>query len=328
MLDKDQLAPGTTALAQVRLDAPTLVLPGDRFIIRQFSPVVTIGGGIVLDALAKRHKHRDTAVIQFLATLENGSSDEVLRAMIAADAHGVDMAQLISRTGWLESKLRGAAQKLAEAKKIQVVSEQPWVAISSEAMEAFLLAMEREVNDFHAANPLAPGIAKQELRGRIAPRLRTEVFRAALEELVRRGKIAVMGDTVQRAKREIALSEQESKAKEQIAREFERAGLAAPAVSEVLSRVAVDATRGQKLLQMLIREKTLVKVTEEMVFHRAALVELSTLLAGYKRAHGERLPIAAFKELAGVTRKHAIPLLEYMDRIRLTRRSGDERVIL
>ncbi|MFZ3245548.1 MAG: selenocysteine-specific translation elongation factor [Candidatus Acidiferrales bacterium] len=328
LLDKDQLAPGTTALAQVRLDAPTLVLPGDRFIIRQFSPVVTIGGGIVLDALAKRHKHRDTAVIQFLATLENGSSDEALRAMIAADAHGVDMAQLISRTGWLESKLRGAAQKLAEAKKIQVVSEQPWVAISSEAMEAFLLAMEREVNDFHAANPLAPGIAKQELRGRIAPRLRTEVFRAALEELVRRGKIAVMGDTVQRAKREIALSEQESKAKEQIAREFERAGLAAPAVSEVLSRVAVDATRGQKLLQMLIREKTLVKVTEEMVFHRAALVELSTLLAGYKRAHGERLPIAAFKELAGVTRKHAIPLLEYMDRIRLTRRSGDERVIL
>jgi selenocysteine-specific elongation factor len=328
LLDKEQLERGGTALAQLRLDAPTLVLPGDRFIIRQFSPVVTIGGGVVLDAAAKRHKHRDTAVIQFLATLENGSSDEILRAIIAADARGVDMAQLISRTGWLESELRGAARRLAEAKKIQVVSEQPWIAISSEAMEALLLTTEREVNDFHAANPLAPGIAKQELRGRVAPRLRTEVFRAALEELGRRGRIAVSGDTVQRAKREISLSEQESKAKEQIAREFERAGLAAPAVSEVLSRLAVDSTRAQKLLQMLIREKTLVKVTEEMVFHTTALVKLSTLLAGYKRAHGERLPIAAFKELAGVTRKHAIPLLEYMDRMRLTRRSGDERVIL
>ncbi|MFZ0640310.1 MAG: selenocysteine-specific translation elongation factor [Candidatus Acidiferrales bacterium] len=328
LLDGDDLAPGGTALAQLRLDAPTLVLPGDRFIIRQFSPVLTIGGGVVLDALAARHKKRNAGVTRFLATLENGSPDEILRAVIAADAHGLDMAQVVSRTGWLESELRQAARKLADTKRIQIISDKPWIAISSEAMEALLLAMEREVNDFHAANPLAPGIARQELRGRIAPRLRPEVFRAALEELVRQGKIAVAGDTVQRAKREISLSAQESQAKEQIAREFERAGLAVPAVSEVLSRVAVDSARASKLLQMLIREKTLVKVTEEMVFHATALAKLSALLSGYKRAHGERLPIAAFKELAGVTRKHAIPLLEYMDRVRLTRRSGDERVIL
>jgi selenocysteine-specific elongation factor len=328
LLDTDQLAPGGTALAQLRLDAPTLVLPGDRFIVRQFSPVLTIGGGVVLDALAARHKKHNAAVTQFLATLENGGPDEIVRAVIAADAHGLDMAQIISRTGWLESELRQAARKLADAKRIQIISDKPWIVISSEAMEALLLAMGREVNDFHAANPLAPGIAKQELRGRIARRLRPEVFRAALEELVRQGKIAVAGDTVQRAKREISLSAQELQAKEQIAGEFERASLAAPAVSEVLSRVAVDSARAHKLLQMLIREKRLVKVTEEMVFHTTALAKLSTLIAGYKRAHGERLPIAAFKELTGVTRKHAIPLLEYMDRMRLTRRSGDERVIL
>ncbi|MGB6877299.1 MAG: selenocysteine-specific translation elongation factor [Candidatus Acidiferrales bacterium] len=328
LLDTDQLAPGGTSLAQLRLDAPTLVLPGDRFIVRQFSPVVTIGGGVVLDALAARHKKRNIAVMQFLATLENGSHEEILRAIIAADAHGLDMAQVISRTGWLESELREAVRKLADAKKIQIISEQPWIAVSSEAMGTLLHAMEREVDDFHAANSLAPGIAKQELRGRIAPRLRPEVFRAALEELVHQGKIAVTRDTVQRAKREIFLSEQESKAKEQIAQEFERAGLAVPAVSEVLSRVAVDSARARKLLQMLIREKTLVKITEEMVFHTTALAKLSTLLAGYKRTHGERLPVAAFKELVGVTRKHAIPLLEYMDRMRLTRRLGDERVIL
>ena len=118
------------------------------------------------------------------------------------------------------------------------------------------------------------------------------------------------------------------KAKEQIAGEFERAGLVAPGVAEVLSRVAIDSLRANKLLQLLIREKTLTKVTEEMVFHSSALVKLSALIAAYKSAHGERLPIAAFKELAGVSRKHAIPLLEYLDRMRLTRRAGDERVIL
>ena len=328
LLDANQLAPGGTAVAQLRFDAPTVVLPSDRFIIRQFSPVITVGGGIVLDALAPRHKKSEDGVTQFLATLESGNHQEVLRAIIATDASGADLAQLVARTGWLEREVRGSARKLADEKQIKLVSEQPWIAISSEAMSALLLTLEREVNDFHAANPLVPGIASQELRGRIARRLRPEVFRAALDEIVRQGRITIAGDTVQRAKREISLSEQESKAKEQIAREFERAGLAAPAVTEVLSRVAVDSARARTLLQLLIREKTLVKVTEEMIFHSTALARLTSLLAGYKRAHGERLPIAAFKELAGISRKHAIPLLEYMDRVRLTRRAGDERVIL
>jgi selenocysteine-specific elongation factor len=328
LLDTDQLLPGGAALAQLRLDAPMFILPGDRFIIRQFSPVVTIGGGVIVDALATRHKKHSLEAAKFLATLERGKPEEVLFAMIAADPQGLDMAQVISRTGWLESELRQAARTLAEAKKIQIISEQPWIAISSEAMAALLLAIAREVDSFHTANPLAPGIAKQELRGRVGPRIRPAIFRAALDELVQRGKIAIVGDIVQRAQREISLSDQESKAKEQIAREFERAGLAAPAVSEVLARVAVDSAHARKLLQLLLREKTLVKVTEEMILHTAALAKLSTLLAGYKRTHGERLPIAAFKELTGISRKHAIPLLEYMDRVRLTRRNGDERVIL
>jgi selenocysteine-specific elongation factor len=324
LLDANQLAPGGTAFAQLRLDAGTLVLPGDRFIIRQFSPVVTIGGGIVLNAHAPRHKKRNAAVMQFLATLENGSQGEILGAMIAAEPHGLDMAQIISRTGWPENEVREAAQKLANAGKVQIISERPWIASSSEAMEALVVAIEREVNNFHAANPLTPGIAKQELRGRIAPRFRTEIFRIALEYLVHHGKVTLAGDTVQRARREISLSDQELKAKEQI----EHAGLAVPTIAEVLSRVAIDAARANKLLQLLIREKTLVKVTEGMIFHATALARLSALLSGYKRARGERLPIAAFKELAGVSRKHAIPLLEYMDRVRLTRRAGDERVIL
>lgn len=328
LLDASQLAPGGSAFAQLHLDAPMLVLPGDRFIIRQFSPVVTIGGGVVLESQALRQNKRGTGMVQFLATVEKGRREEILSGMIAADPHGLDMSRVISRTGWLESEVRQAAQILVNAGSIQVVSERPWIAISSPAMHALLHAVEQEVNSFHAANPLSPGIAKQDLRGRVAPTVRAEVFRAALEQLTRAEKISLTGDTVQRAKREIALSDQELKAKEQIAREFERAGLAAPSLPEVLGRVAIDSLRANKLLQMLIREKILTKVTEELVFHASALAKLSALIAGYKRTHGERLPIAAFKELAGVSRKHAIPLLEYTDRMRLTRRAGDERVIL
>lgn len=328
LLCSNQLTPGGTAFAQLHLDAPVLVLPGDRFIVRQLSPVVTVGGGVVLEALARRNNKRSPETMQFLATVEKGSHDEILSGMIATDPRGMDMAQVVSRTGWLESEVRQSAQTLADTKKIQIISERPWIAVATEPMQALLRAIEQGVNSFHAANPLSAGIAKQELRGRIAPRLRAEVFRAALDHLSTQGKISVGGDTVHLAKRQIELSDQELKAKEQIAREFERAGLAAPSVAEVLSRVAIDAMRANKLLQLLIREKTLTKVTEEMVFHTSALAKLSALVAAYKTAHGERLPIAAFKELTGVSRKHAIPLLEYMDRMRLTRRAGDERVIL
>lgn len=328
LLDAQHLAPGESAMAQLKLDAPVHVLPGDSFIIRQFSPVVTVGGGIVLDALAPRYKKRDTVRTQTLATLERNIPDEVLYAIIAEDENGLNLADAIARTGWLESKVRETARKLSGANKIRIVSQQPWIAASSEKMNILTRNILRELDEFHAANPLVPGMASQELRGRAAPRLRLEIFRAALESLVRLQEIAASGDIVQRTNRQIVLSHEESHAKEQIAHEFERSGLSAPAPAEVFSRIALDSQRASKLLQLLIREKTLVKVTEEMVFHASALKKLTALLGSYKQERGTRLPIAAFKELAGVSRKHAIPLLEYMDRVGLTRRSGDDRVIL
>ena len=328
LLDTDSLAPRAAAFAQVHLDAPILAIPGDRFIIRQFSPVVTIGGGVVLDALAPRHKKRDAAATQFLRVLEYGNRAEKLAALIAQNSDGIELARLVARTGWLESVVRESARALVSAKHIQIVSEQPWVAVSSDAMQSLMTSIEREIDAFHKQNPLVPGIAKQDLRGRFSARLHPEVFRAVLDELIRGGKLALSGDTVQRANRGIALTPDESRAKEQIAREFERAGLAAPSMDEVLKRSPVDSVRARKLVQLLIRENVLVKVTEDLLFHRSAIENLRPLLSKYKSARGERLPIAAFKELAGVTRKHAIPLLEYTDRIHLTRRAGDERVIL
>jgi len=322
------LAAGGTALAQLRLDDEILALPGDRFILRQFSPLMTIGGGVVLDALAARHKTSDSRAIRALEAWESGKRDEILAALALEDARGLDLARIIARTGWFEGEARATIQKLAEAKRIRVVSEQPLMVVSAEGFDRLLGDVEQELDEFHKQNPLVQGIAKEDLRGRVADRVKSEVFRAALDDLVARRKIAVAGDIVQRAGREIALSPEESRAKEQISAEFERAGLAAPAVNEVLGKLSVDARRAQKLLQILLREKTLVKVTDELVFHKSAVEHLRALLASYKKKNGERLPIAAFKELTQVTRKYAIPLLEYLDRERLTRRVGNERVIL
>jgi selenocysteine-specific elongation factor len=133
---------------------------------------------------------------------------------------------------------------------------------------------------------------------------------------------------VHAAGRTIEFTAEESLAKERIEREFEQAGLAVPAFADVLGKLPVEQGRARKILQILIREKILIRVTEDLVFHRAAISHLRKLLAAYRRAQGTRLSIPAFKELTGITRKYAIPLLEYLDRERVTQRVGNERVIL
>src|SRR4029077_19089422 len=159
-------------------------------------------------------------------------------------------------------------------------------------------------------------------------RVRPETFRSALEELAGEKKLEVLGELVRRAGAQIALLPEEALAKGEIEKAFSVAGLAVPSVKEVLAKLSVEAKRAEKLLEILLREKNLVRVSPELIFHRYALAQLKEQLATYKKAKGERISVPVFKELTGISRKYAIPLLEYLDRERVTRRAGDERVIL
>jgi selenocysteine-specific elongation factor len=320
-------AAGGSAFAQLRLDKPLLLLPGDRFILRRFSPVVTIGGGTVLDARAPRHKRKDAAVAPFLGVLESGKREEILGALVEATPRGLTLAELLARTGWIESETRATAEKLAAAKRVRMLGSAPIVVAPAQAVTDSAAAIRKAVETFHRANPLLPGIPKQELRGK-AGRARAEIFEAALSDLVAARALATAGDLVSQAGREITLSTEETRAKELIEREFESAGLTVPGFASVLAKLPVDAARAQKILQILLREKVLVKISSDLVFHRNTLLKLREMLTKYRKERGARLPITVFKELTGITRKYAIPLLEHLDREQVTRRAGDERVIL
>ena len=328
LLETEELAPQASALAQLQLERPILALPGDRFILRQFSPVITIGGGVVLDALAPRHKAREKDYFELLRAMENAEPTATLLALCGAYPGGLDQRQLIARTGWMPQEALAAARALASEKKLVVISEEPLVVCSAKRIEDDLKSLTGELDRFHASNPLVPGIPKDDLRERVVSHLRPDVFRYLLERAAATGVAVVSGDTVKRAGREISLLPEEIKAKEQIAAAFAKAGLTVPPVKEVLAGLKIDARRAQKLVQILLREQALVKVSEDLLFHRSAIQRLRELLAGYKQKSGVKLPIPVFKELAGISRKYAIPLLEYLDRAGVTRRAGDERVIL
>jgi selenocysteine-specific elongation factor len=324
---QSELAPGQNALAQMRLHDQVLVLPGDRFIVRQFSPVTTIGGGTVLDALARRPMVRDTGRVAFLETLERGDRVEILAAMAERAPGGIGFQDLAARTAWRDDEIRDVARKLTASGRVKNVAE-PLILIPAKAFEETRQKIAARVERFHKENSLLPGISREDLRSSLGRRVRAETFRAALEELAAQKKLELQGELVKRTGSSINLDPDETRAKEQIEAAFAGAGLTVPAVKEVLGTLPVEAQRAEKILQMLLRDKNLVRITPELIFHRDALAHLKQRLFTYKKTKGERISVPIFKELTGISRKYAIPLLEYLDRERVTRRAGDERVIL
>jgi len=328
LYDGASISPGNRALAHFKLQHELVLGCGDRFIVRQFSPVVTIGGGAILDPLARRPTRKDTGRIAYLKTLETGTREEILAALAERNILGVPVQEIVARTGWRESEVRAAAEMLAQSEQLRIVASDPLLVLSQKSFAEICEKLLARVERFHRENPLLPGVARESLRASLGRRVRPESFQAALLALVQQGILALQAELVKKASAEITLTPEDRRGKEQIEQAFAKAGLAAPSVKEVFAQLAVEKARAEKLLQLLLRDKALVRVSPELIFHATALDRLAVLLQDYKKAKGERIGVPAFKELTGITRKYAIPLLEYLDRQRLTRRAGDERVIL
>jgi selenocysteine-specific elongation factor len=323
-----ELAPGQTALAHLVLQDEMVLVAGERFIVRQFSPVITIGGGVILDPLSRRPRSRDTGRVKFLETLRDRSSDEALTAMVTRAPTGLRYEEIADHTGWRETEIQETIKALSSAGAVKSIGEERPLLIGGGTFESLRSAISEKIERFQRENPLMPGITREDLRSSIGRRVKPEVFRAALAELTAQKKLEVQGEIVKRAGSGITLQPDEQVAKSKIEAVFRAGGLAVPAVKDVLAGLSVEAKRAEKLLHVLLREKTLIRVSSELIFHQAALTHLKERLSTYKTSNGERISVPAFKDLTGITRKYAIPLLEYLDRERVTRRAGDERVIL
>lgn len=324
----EQLRGGESVFAHLRLQEPTLVLPGDRFIVRQFSPVITIGGGVVLDNLARRPAAKDSGRVDFLRILQQSDKAEILRAATMRSLFGLTHLEIAARTGWPDNVIRETAKRGEETKQLRIVSGSPLLLVGEKSFAELQARIMSSLEQFHKENPLSAGILREELRVKSGRRVRPETFRLALDELAKQQKLVLQGEIAKRAGAEISLLPEELRARDQIESAFARAGLTVPPVKEVLAQLAVEERRAEKLLHMLLKEKKLFRVSPELIFHATALLEMRQKIAGYKKAKSERISVPAFKELTGISRKYAIPLLEYLDRERVTRRAGDERVIL
>ena len=317
-----ELKPGGTAFAQLRSAEPLLLLPGDRGILRQFSPVVTIGGAVVLDAFPLSRQKQE-ARQNFLQILSSGSRQEALLARIARRGHeGLSIAAAVRETGLKQSVLQPVIAAMVQQKQIIQMGE---FLLSSDAAQKTREKLIAALESFHKANPLVGGISKEELREKLG--LHQTVMENLLAQLAKEKKAETAGEQIRLAGRGVELKDDEAKAKSQIEKAFADAGLKVPLMKEVLDKLPVDKARAQKLVTLLLRDRVLIKLADDLVFHHAALEGLRQLMAAQK-AKTSKIDVATFKDLLGVTRKYAIPLLEYLDQQRITRRVGDERLIL
>jgi selenocysteine-specific elongation factor len=314
-----QLKPGDEQYVQLRLSEPTLLLPGDRFIVRQFSPVVTIGGGLVLDASPLTRKQPQYEIATFLTKMMAGSPDEVLAARVRR--RGSLGLPLDDVPGEMNIRREEATKLAAPAGLVWcnqvLVAPAAYAEAKADALQA--------VRKFHDANPLVAGMSKKELRDRIS--LGPEVFDSVLGKLAEEKRLEVAGELVHLPGCGVVMKDEEAESKRIIEQAFASAGLKVPSLKEVLAGLRVDKIRAQKIVTLLLRDKVLVKISEELVFHQSALMDLRHKIATLK-ASAPKIDVARFKDITGVSRKYAIPLLEYLDRERVTRRVGDERVIL
>ncbi len=314
------LLPANEAFARLKLPQPAFLLPGDRFIIRQFSPVVTIGGGVVLDATPiPRMAH----LSDYLTVLAGADAEAILKARVARrHQQGISVSSLVAETGWARSVIE---TQLAEAVKRGDVVRSAELYLHGPALDALKLRILSAAANFHKSNPLVGGISKEELRAQVE--ITPQVFETVAALLARDKKLEVLGDLVRLPGHGVVMKDEEAESKKQIEEAFSSAGLKVPALKEVLAGLKVDRIRAQKIVTLLLRDRVLIKVSDELVFHRSALDELRRQMAAYK-TKSRKIDVANFKELTGISRKYAIPLLEYLDRERVTRRVADAREIL
>ncbi len=307
---------GRELRGEIFLAQPAVLLPGDRFILRRPAPVNTVGGGVILD-VSPPHGRRHLAQ---LAALESaGPAEALLLRLARAGISGAAPERLARELGIRGGEL---AKLLEEGERDGSVVGAAGRLFTGEAWSDLERRTLVTLADFHEQEALRQGMSREELRAKVGESVPQEVWRLLLDGLERRGEIRLAGDSVSRAGHEVVLDGAERALAERIERRFREARLDPPELAEVLS--GEPAGRGKRIVDLLIAEGRLVKIRGGRLFHAEPLAWLIDRLRQYART-SPTIDVAAFKELAGVTRKNAIPLLEHLDERRLTRRVGNLR---
>ena len=333
LLDRDVLEPGQEAGVQLLLEEPVAVWPGDNYVIRSYSPVATIGGGTVLGNVSPKKRKRlqdsDRSYNErFYATMKSGSFEErVLLLLKESGATGLTFDDLAVRVGLFGKHLKKALTEPLSTKKMVVVDSASQRYVDIEIAETTKADILEALDVYHKKNPLQVGLGKEELRSSMGQKIDQKVFAYCLNELMKKNEVVQEESVVRLFGHEVALKADEEELQREILAWYSEKGLFTATLKETGEQFSDYTDKMvRQVLDLLLREEKLVKISETLYFHKAVIDELADKLTAYIAEKGE-IDAPGFKELTGLTRKFSIPILEYFDKARLTVRVGDKRIL-
>ncbi|SPJ15908.1 Selenocysteine-specific elongation factor [Syntrophobacter sp. SbD2] len=326
LLDRQELKPGEKTFAQIRLDQPTAVLRGDRFVLRSYSPVLTIGGGTVLHPLPRKHKGsaKREAVKALEKLFKSPEPDIILWHLQDAGWAGLGEVELRIRTNVPQKFLEKTLQQFTSARKVVLYDKENRRLIHPDALEEMKSSVTAILADYHSRFPLKPGMSKEEIPALLSKPIDSKLYNFVLRQLAEAGQIAQEMEWVRLTTHKVALSKDEDTIRQKIEKAFLESGLQPPFFREVASGLPGTSKQHQEVLEWMLSKGTLLKTKEEIYFHAAAMAELQNRLVTWLKEHGE-ITTTQFKEMTGVSRKYTIPLLEYFDAQKVTIRVGEVR---
>ena len=325
LLDRDELNPGETCLAQIRLDAPTTVLKGDRYVLRSYSPVRTIGGGQILHPLPGKKKRFQERVLNELKMLDKGEEHETIEVFVSLGRfQGVGEEELSFLVNMSRKKLTEQLNALKAKQKIIRFDKEQGTMIHADFMEKARKELLETLSQYHKDFPLKQGLVKEELRSRMIGAKDPKLFNHLIHQLAKEEVLVQEKEVVRLKDHQVTLAQDQKKARRELEDIYEKGGLQPPYFKDIKSQF--QGNTASEVLGVMVKDGVLLKVKEDLYFHRSAVEALEIKLVEFLKSH-EEITTPEFKEMTGTSRKYTIPLIEYFDRSQITVRVGDSRVL-
>ncbi|KPJ58614.1 MAG: translation elongation factor [Deltaproteobacteria bacterium DG_8] len=327
LLDQDELAPGGSSLVQLKLQKPVVVLPGDRFVIRSYSPIFTIGGGEVLDAHPRKHKRLESETIAQLNAIQGGTDKENIHLFVSDSGWaGLDLLQLLPRIGKEPSQLSLLLNELIKEKKLILIDKETQKVIASRKYEELKSLLLEQMRNYHNKFPLKKGMLKEELKSKLPQLIDSRLFNYLLNDLLSSSLIAIEKEKLWLHEHKPLLKDSQKELKDTIEKIYLKSNLTPPSFKELVGQLSSDENETRSILDLLTSDGTVIKVKENLWFHREALETLKKNLIEFLKDHGE-ITTSQFKDLTQASRKYTIPLMEYCDQSKITIRVGEKRIL-
>ena len=325
LLDREELSPDEGTVVQLRLDAPVALVKDDRFVIRSYSPIHTIGGGKVLNPIPLKHKRFKAEAVEGLRALDHQAPEVIIAFHVeAAGYQGVSFPHLKMMTNLPDKQLEKILQNLLSQKKLIQVEKENRIYIHHNSFDMLKEDTRRQLADYHHTNPLKTGMSKEELKTKFPPLLTSRLFNLTLNQMIKENEIAQVENIIRLASHTVSLGNKQADVKDKILKTYLETGLQPPYFKELVKSLDSDVKRAKEVLMHLVTEGAIVKVKEDLYFHAQAINGLKHKLVEFLEAQGE-ITTPQFKEMTGVSRKYVIPLAEYFDATQVTLRVGDVR---